>query len=419
MRALFVSPHFADDFSKQTFGVFKRLDLLVSAVSSMCSELDVLFYTPAGYEISEHKTRALQQAYSARWGTNITLHLCTERTVRPSAIEYYLLPIFDIGKRPTYAAQGGAAQVRAFELLLEKKHDFIFCHRLYGMMPILLSKRPTAPVFLDLDEIEHRWFRDSLKQPPHWPAKKLLYLQIPAVYLMERAAVRRAKMTLVCSAADRDYLSASWPSSKFIQAQNALPVPPPEPLTTAKTLMFLGSFGYMPNILAASELIEQIWPEVLARVPDAKLFITGDQPENIPSHRSAPPNVVFTGFVPDIDELYRSVRAVVCPIRSGGGTRLKIIEAALKGKAIVSTTMGCEGLGLQDGVHLHIRDSKSEIVEACELVLNDHKEASRIGSNARSRGIELYDKDKIAETIRDQIASALADTNRSSLLNTP
>jgi glycosyltransferase involved in cell wall biosynthesis len=184
-------------------------------------------------------------------------------------------------------------------------------------------------------------------------------------------------------------------------------VPPLEPLTTAKTLLFLGSFGYRPNILAASELIEQIWPDVLAQVPDARLLIAGDHPGSIPAYKSQPPNVVFTGFVPDIDELYRSVRCVVCPIRSGGGTRLKVIEGALRGKAIVCTTIGAEGLALQDGVHLLIRDKKADFVAACVSLLNDHREASRLGLNARTRGIDLYDKKKIAQDIQRQIAADL------------
>ncbi len=409
MRALFVSTHFPDDFSTQTYGVFKRLDLLVSAIASMCSVLDVLFYVPAGFEISDEKTLALQQAYSARWGVEIKLHLCAGNSAAraPSAVSHYLLPIFDIRRQRSYSYASGPAQIGAFEALLERNHDFIFIHRLYGMMPVLLTKKQTAPIFLDLDEVEHRWFYDNIRQPPQWPGKKLLYLQIPALYLAEKTAVQRATRTFVCSAADRDYLSRRWPSSKAVQVQNALPVPPLEPLTTAKTLLFLGSFGYGPNVLAASELIEQIWPDVLAKVPDAKLFITGDHPDNIPAYKSSPPNVVFTGFVPDIDELYRGIRCVVCPIRSGGGTRLKVIEGALKAKAIVCTTIGSEGLGLEDGVHLLVRDNRTDFVAACVSLLNDHDEAKRLGGNARTRGIDLYDKQKIAQDICRQITSAL------------
>ena len=409
MRALFVSTHFPDDFSTQTYGVFKRLDLFVSAISGMCSGLDMLFYTPAGYEISAEKTLALQEAYAARWGMEVELHLHAGNSAADthSAIGYYLRPIFDARYLRSYSHASGSAQIQAFEALLQRNHDFIFIHRLYGMMPVLLTKKTTAPVFLDLDEVEHRWFYDYVSQPPRWLAKNLLYLQIPALYRLEKAAIRRATRTFVCSTADRDYLSARWPSSSIAQVQNAMSVPPLEPLTTAKTLLFLGSFGYRPNILAASELIEQIWPDVLAQVPDAKLLIAGDHPGSIPAYKSQPPNVVFTGFVPDIDELYRSVRCVVCPIRSGGGTRLKVIEGALRGKAIVCTTIGAEGLALQDGVHLLIRDKKADFVAACVSLLNDHSQASRLGLNARARGIDLYDKKKIAQDVQRQIASDL------------
>jgi glycosyltransferase involved in cell wall biosynthesis len=409
MRVLFVSPHFPDDFSKQTYGVFKRLDLFVSAISSMCSSLDMLFYTPTDYEISDEKTLLLQEAYSARWGIEIKLYLCAvnSATQTPSAIGYYIRPIFDVRWQRSYSLASGDAQIRAFEMLLKRKHDYIFIHRLYGMMPVLLTRRPTAPVFLDLDEIEHRWFYDSISRPPLWPAKKLLYFQIPALYLMEKAAVKRARRTFLCSKADRDYIAARWHSSNIAQIQNALPVPPMEPLTIAKTLLFIGSFGYRPNVLAASELIEQIWPDILAQVPDAKLIIAGEHPNNIPAYKSPPANVVFTGFATDIDELYRGIRCVVCPIRSGGGTRLKVIEGALRGKAIVCTTIGAKGLDLQDGIHLLVRDEKADFVTACVSLLNDHHEASRLGLNARTRGIDLYDKEKIAQDICRQITSDL------------
>ena len=413
MRALAVSTHFPGDFSKQTYGVFKRLDVFMSAISTLCSALDILFYTPPDFEISVEKVHALQDIYSARWGIEINLHLCTRNSITdaPSVFSHYVLPIFDIRRQRSYSFASASAQVRSFEARLDRKHDFIFVHRLYGMMPVLLTKKTVAPVFLDLDDIEHKWFYNSISQPPHWAAKKLLYLQVPALYLVERAAVRRARRTFVCSVADRDYLSERWSLPSVVQVQNAMPVPLLDPLTTAKTLLFLGSFAYGPNVVAASELIEKIWPDILAQVPDAKLFITGDHPSNIPAYNSSPPSVVFTGFVSDIDELYRRVRGVVCPIRSGGGTRLKIIEGALRGKAIVSTTIGAEGLGLQDGVHLLVRDGRADIVAACVSLLNDDNEARRLGSNARAKGMELYDKEKIAQDISGQIMSALHDRN--------
>jgi len=79
----------------------------------------------------------------------------------------------------------------------------------------------------------------------------------------------------------------------------------------------------------------------------------------------------------------------------------------LRGKAIVSTVIGAEGLGLQDGIHLLVRNEKADFVAACVSLLSDHHEASRLGLNARTRGIDLYDKEKIARDICRQIISDL------------
>jgi glycosyltransferase involved in cell wall biosynthesis len=83
--------------------------------------------------------------------------------------------------------------------------------------------------------------------------------------------------------------------------------------------------------------------------------IAGNKPERIPSFASHPPGVEFTGFVEDLGQLYQRVGIVCCSILSGGGTRLKILEAAAYGKAIVSTTVGAEGLELRDSIEIVIR----------------------------------------------------------------
>ena len=81
-----------------------------------------------------------------------------------------------------------------------------------------------------------------------------------------------------------------------------------------------------------------VWPLIRKACPEARLIIAGNKPERIPSFASHPPGVEFTGFVEDLGQLYQRVGIVCCSILSGGGTRLKILEAAAYGKAIVSTT---------------------------------------------------------------------------------
>ncbi|MHC5733168.1 MAG: glycosyltransferase family 4 protein, partial [Nostoc sp.] len=86
------------------------------------------------------------------------------------------------------------------------------------------------------------------------------------------------------------------------------------------------------NVIGANFLIENIWPLIYQQHPEARLIIAGKSPENIRTYSDNIPGVEFTGFVPDINALYDQTRVVCCPILSGGGTRLKIIEAAAYGK---------------------------------------------------------------------------------------
>jgi glycosyltransferase involved in cell wall biosynthesis len=95
---------------------------------------------------------------------------------------------------------------------------------------------------------------------------------------------------------------------------------------------------------------------------------------------------------------------VVCaPILSGGGTRVKIIEAAAYGKPIVSTRMGAEGIEMQDGVEIFLRDDPKSFAEACIRLLNDHTLSKRMGVAARSTAIQKYNQIKIKQMIQEII----------------
>jgi glycosyltransferase involved in cell wall biosynthesis len=168
----------------------------------------------------------------------------------------------------------------------------------------------------------------------------------------------------------------------------------------------LATYAYAPNITAADFLIRDVWPLVRADCPDAQLIIAGNKPERIPSFASHPAGVEFTGFVHDLAPLYRRVRIVCCPILSGGGTRLKILEAAAYGKAIVSTTVGAEGLDLQDGRELILRDGGLAFARACVELLRDPTRCEMLGVAARETVSRSYDRKQIVARIKDEIKQA-------------
>ncbi|MBV9547549.1 MAG: glycosyltransferase [Chloroflexi bacterium] len=121
------------------------------------------------------------------------------------------------------------------------------------------------------------------------------------------------------------------------------------------TLVFNGILTYRPNLDAAYHLVEDIWPEVLRRCPDAKLTVVG-RGKSADLRRLSRPGVVIAGEVPDIRPYLSAAAVVGVPIRIGGGTRLKVVEGLAMGKAMVSTSLGCEGVAVRDGEHLLVAD---------------------------------------------------------------
>lgn len=150
-----------------------------------------------------------------------------------------------------------------------------------------------------------------------------------------------------------------------------------------RTVVFNGTLGYRPNVDAAHYLVDDIWPLVRVQHPDAKLIIVGSAPE-AERRRLARPGVTLTGEVPDIRSYLRRAAVVVVPVRMGGGTRLKVLEGLAMGKAMVSTSVGCEGIATRDGVHLLIADDATSFASRMSQLFADSALSGRLGKAGRS-----------------------------------
>jgi glycosyltransferase involved in cell wall biosynthesis len=130
------------------------------------------------------------------------------------------------------------------------------------------------------------------------------------------------------------------------------------------SILFVGNFLYYPNIDAALYFCKDIFPLILKEVPNAILFIVGNSPppeiQALGAHNKS--NVVITGYVSSLYSFYKSAKVVVCPLRIGGGIKVKILEAVRAGKAIVSTSVGAQGLNI-DNEFLCIADKVSDFAD--------------------------------------------------------
>lgn len=173
------------------------------------------------------------------------------------------------------------------------------------------------------------------------------------------------------------------------------------------TLVFTGALSYRPNYDAALVLCRDILPAIRRQFPDVRLRITGRNDgvdmTKFPSDRG----IEFTGYVDDIRPVVASASALVVPLRFGGGTRLKILEAMALGTPVVSTRMGAEGLETEDGVHMLLGESSGDLVSQTARILSDPEFGEWIAKNARALVREKYQWPAIAEGFERLISSGL------------
>jgi glycosyltransferase involved in cell wall biosynthesis len=222
-----------------------------------------------------------------------------------------------------------------------------------------------------------------------------MLLQIPRLLLAEIQAIRRSRVTFVCSEHDWQYLRRLGCSRRVKVVANSVLLPAYTGGASEPVVLFVGIMSYLPNALAADTLLRDIWPTVRARVPNARLIIAGAHPELLRSYPATDPSVTLAGFVDNLAELYAKARVVCCPIVYGGGTRIKIIEAAAHARAVVSTTLGAEGLAFENEREIVVRDGVAALAEACVRLLQEPAAAERLGLAARERARATYERSAI------------------------
>jgi glycosyltransferase involved in cell wall biosynthesis len=404
MKIAFISSQFPADPRTSVYGIFKRMGMFVDALKQL-GDLDMLFYVRPEMPLNAEIVSDWKRQLSERFDTALDLDLCTWSPHNPpkGRWEEYISPALGIARLFPYLLTAQAEQIDAARRLLSRSPDILFVHRLVSMVPILLSKAPLPPTYFDLDEIEHVTFSRSIRQPPMWLGKPLLYLRMPMIKRWENRAIRASQATFVCSDRDQQYLRHTFGHDRVAVIPNAIELPSVRAVPERQTLLFLGRLHFAQNTVAADHLIQDIWPLILASLPQARLLVAGARPDCLASYEKKPKGVTFLGFVDDLGKLYEEVTAVCCPVLYGSGTRVKIVEAAAYGKPVVSTTVGAEGIELKDGEEILLRDDPRSFAEGCIHLLTDESLAARIGRRARSVIEKKYERQSVIEKIKSAI----------------
>jgi glycosyltransferase involved in cell wall biosynthesis len=202
-----------------------------------------------------------------------------------------------------------------------------------------------------------------------------------------------------CSDVDTDRLRSISPSSQVHTIPNGVDVnyfnPEPEDIKV-NSLLFVGTLSWYPNIEAVNFIAKEIWPLLKSISPKLTFDIIGaNPPDSIKLLAEKDPNFHVHGFVDDIIPYFKRAKCYVCPIKDGGGTKLKIIDALSMGMAIVADPIACEGINVKNNVSVLFAETANEYIKSIKLILEQDALREDLQKNARKLAVDSYSYNKI------------------------
>jgi glycosyltransferase involved in cell wall biosynthesis len=260
---------------------------------------------------------------------------------------------------------------------------------------------PAATKILDVHNVESSFYR-QMRKTSHRPLDRLGY------YVFEHAAQSIEQRFLPCfdrvlavSQEDRRELSRYCSAEKIRVVPNAVRLNPISvgADTQPHSLYFAGRLDYPPNRDAILWFYRQVWTLLRSRIPDLRCYVLGSGPERIAKEFRGDDQFQLLGEVEKTDEYLQPSSLVIVPLRTGGGTRFKILEAWAAGKAVVSTTKGAEGLEARHGENIWLADTAPEFADAIVRLLSDEALRASLGKRGWKTVEERYSLERLQESL--------------------
>ncbi len=384
MKILFVTPYLP---SPPHFGAQRRLEGLMRGLAAT-HEVSVIAFGRPGPELE-------QQLCATR-----------EYCARVVTVPHDVLNV-DVGEKRLMQLRSLASR-HSFESLLMRRpefqrrldaelaaHDYDVVQVEFAQMAVYdLRRNGKKPPQLVLDEhnIEYDLTRRTAEAPGSVARKLYNAANWRKLRREEQSAWRRFDGVALTSDRDQRLLQGELPDVRTAVVPNAVDTAAfranGAPID-GDTLLFLGAINYYPNTDGVLHFLDTTFPHVLQRSPEAKFQIVGmAPPASVLQRQNA--QVEVTGFVDDPRPYLERAAVVVVPLRIGGGTRFKIVEAMAMGKAIVSTRLGAEGIDLVHEKHALLADDPREFAAQVTRLLRDPELALRLGTEARKLAEARY-----------------------------
>lgn len=327
--------------------------------------------------------------------TGVEVVICGTRAARPRALAHAALATFTRAPHPI-------GKNRSRGLLRELRARLAAG----GVLGVHFNHLDTAQYVEDLGGLKrgvrcvfdthnvlttmYKRFQETSRNPL---ASAYLALQWTKMNRYERAIMKEMDLVCVCSDLERELLR-TWGVDRALVVPNGVDTdffaPVVTPAEQPPLVVFTGALGYAPNADGVRWLLDAVWPHLESELPGVRLRVVGKDPPAELTRRAAPGRVEFTGYVDDVRPHMRGASVFACPLRIGGGTRLKILDAMALGLPVVSTTVGAEGLAVTDHADIELADYAPDFAKAIARLVREPERARTLAGAGRKLVVDRY-----------------------------
>jgi polysaccharide biosynthesis protein PslH len=276
-------------------------------------------------------------------------------------------------------------QRRAADLIHSGSFDLIHCDTL--PIAYCLQRGADVPQTITDHDVSYLKCRRMAEESKNLLVKIFLHLESKKMHRLEERALQLADLGIVVSELDGRLLGNICGEARIAVIENGVDVElfrPEGDDVEADALVWVGGFDHPPNREGMRFFIDKIYPILKRRMPAVKLdVIGGSVPSWLKRYSEKDGSIKIRGYVEDPMTYIRKAGVFIVPILSGGGTRLKVLEAMAAGKAIVTTSLGCEGIDGANDIHYLVADTPESFAQAIQKVSCDAKMRGELGKNAR------------------------------------
>lgn len=307
------------------------------------------------------------------------------------------------------------AKKKIYDLQKKNKYDIVHLDHLHtAFYGVFIKNNFNLPVVLREHNIENMIMKRFYKNKKNIFVKFYAYLQYKKLYKYESNICEIFNQCLMITKNDEKIIKEMNPEIKTSVITAGVDTSYFHPIKIKEeefSIISVASMDWLPNIEAIEWFCKEILPLVKNEIQAIKFYVVGINPPNSIKDL-ADNNVIVTGYLEDVREYIAKCQVFVVPLKTGSGIRIKILNSLAMGKAIVSTSIGCEGIDVTNGKDIYIADDKEEFAKKIIYLLKNKNERRKLGREGIKLIKEKYQWEKIAEQIETKYAEIIKEDTK-------